>query len=873
MPPRVLEHNATFSPDSNAARFRERFLVLVPDDAAGSVEVGYAHALPIIFEKLGFLDIATCPLSEYQANAQAGPLPHVLLLPNATVNALSVSDIESLRQDGVILFAEGPWPASWDQWLGITIDREAPGQTDIAYAVDDRSLRDRMDRFLRGMKNPSFSGAYESADSLAIKARRRVTRRQSETVSRYADVNLSTEIPAWSIRPTQRLHAADADTANANKSSLKLQTLLSWGSAESTMRSGEPRGHLLLRDGSFFLSSWQMLSYLAQDYTAAAKHHVYSFSNDRYPLEFLLFQMLIDALGEQWERLLGVGMGGLAGIRLAPWPAAAQYALTVRHDVDRLPKEPSFSQLLEAERRSKVGVSCYFLKSTADREVMRRFADNGAEIALHTAHLEPEAEAEISAITTHGFPQPAGFTVHGNQGFYGWRGAAMWEQAQHLGMSYCEHLSSIRYWPSRVFKLDDDGRMQTYAFVALPHHVSLDRNQQDTYCAELIASLPALARNQVCVTVLNHPDIHVGSLVNILQKHLPKDYLGMTAAEIAAWWRATHFRENLSFVTRSAASQQIEIEIRSQQPVRGLTFELPLSMQPDEVLLNDAEPPGLIIKQFAHSAMAANGWRIAFDVPAGQSVLTVRWSLHGRTMMHLNNRIIEWFQQDRGQPTQSAERTAAFNSLELHRRLDPLTEPVRDILDRETEVSILDVGCGFGGLALSLASSRLTRRVHAVDISPRYYAVAARAAEELGLDNVTFASCNILELQDVEAYDLVLLSNILCYLTTHEDLRRGCENAWRATKPGGAIALYTPHAWCLREPFSKLYGVHWLPMPLRDRLVRRLGRRSTMRDVRLPATRELRNIFRQLGGRSIRQTPTGWRTLLRTSHIYQWVRK
>ena len=124
-----------------------------------------------------------------------------------------------------------------------------------------------------------------------------------------------------------------------------------------------------------------------------------------------------------------------------------------------------------------------------------------------------------------------------------------------------------------------------------------------------------------------------------------------------------------------------------------------------------------------------------------------------------------------------------------------------------------------------------------------------------------------------EEFDLVLLSNMLCYMTSHDDLRRACENAWRATRPGGRIALYTPHRGSMKEPFTRLPVIHWLPMGLRERIAVKSGRRTTMRDVRLPSTGELRSIFNGLGAKSIRQSPEGAATLLRTTHIFQWIEK
>ncbi len=816
--------------------------------AAASAEGRCSEAIWIVLEKLGFADF------DRRVAADTGPIVaapgRVIIVTHAALLTADVTPalIDQWRNAGATVFLEGPWPSSWDAALGASIDRAAGPRTDAGWVIRDEALEARVHAALDGMKNPSASGAYEGPASLVIRDRSRSARRQSEHQSAFADVNLEAATPSWFLRPSAPLDDGG------------LTPLLSW-----RREGGVDGGDLLYRGENLLVSSWAMLSYLAQDYTAPALHHSYEFSSDRYPLEFVWMSLLLDGL-----RAADPTAGS---VRLAPWPDGAQYALTIRHDVDRRPRDPEFGELLEAEERAGVGVSCYFLGKTAEPETIRRFAEIGAEIAWHSEHLEPDAAEEIEAIAQHVAIDVVGSTVHGPEGYYGWRGAANWEVAERLDFDYAEHLSSMRYWPSRVFRLDDEGGIRPYPFIALPHHVSLDAKGGAAYREELIASLPALARNGMYVTILNHPDINVPALIELLDEHVPEGAVGLTAQDAALWWRATHLREHCAYAVRSCSAECLELDLDLADAVPGLTFELSVETPPTSVRI-DGEPADRFgATPFATSAFARDGWRVSFDAPAGSSRVMMSWSTRERAMERLHDRILAWFDAGTGAPARNAEKTAAFNTVDVERRLSRLLAPAAARLADPNGIDVLDVGCGFGGPALFLASGDPSHRVTAIDVSDRFFVAGKDTAAELGLEQVRFEVRNVLELDDVEAYDLVLASNVLNYLLTPADLERACGNLWRALRPGGLLAVYTPHRGSWREPFTKLPMVHWLPAGWRERMVARSGGRGTLKDVRLPSARELRRIFRRAGARSIRQTPgRAWRRL-RTTHLFQWIEK
>lgn len=75
------------------------------------------------------------------------------------------------------------------------------------------------------------------------------------------------------------------------------------------------------------------------------------------------------------------------------------------------------------------------------------------------------------------------------------------------------------------------------------------------------------------------------------------------------------------------------------------------------------------------------------------------------------------------------------------RRLDPGTRLLLDVAPwPPADGELLDLGCGYGPLALVLAARAPRARVWAVDVNARALALTAANAERAGLANVTCAS-------------------------------------------------------------------------------------------------------------------------------------
>lgn len=105
------------------------------------------------------------------------------------------------------------------------------------------------------------------------------------------------------------------------------------------------------------------------------------------------------------------------------------------------------------------------------------------------------------------------------------------------------------------------------------------------------------------------------------------------------------------------------------------------------------------------------------------------------------------------------------------------------IAPKSTE-SILDIGCGAGGLALALAPR--AGRVHGVDLSSRMLEVAAKRAAERGVTNVTFSQADAQTDDLGSGYDVVVSSFGTMFFDDHVAAFR---HIAEAVKPGGRVVL------------------------------------------------------------------------------------
>lgn len=99
--------------------------------------------------------------------------------------------------------------------------------------------------------------------------------------------------------------------------------------------------------------------------------------------------------------------------------------------------------------------------------------------------------------------------------------------------------------------------------------------------------------------------------------------------------------------------------------------------------------------------------------------------------------------------------------------------------------SVLDVGCGTGGLALAAkAAVGSNGQVCGVDASPQMVARSRRKAAKAGVD-VQFETVAVESLPFADGMFDVVLSTLMLHHLTDEGLRQGIAEIARVLKPGG----------------------------------------------------------------------------------------
>jgi SAM-dependent methyltransferase len=159
-----------------------------------------------------------------------------------------------------------------------------------------------------------------------------------------------------------------------------------------------------------------------------------------------------------------------------------------------------------------------------------------------------------------------------------------------------------------------------------------------------------------------------------------------------------------------------------------------------------------------------------------------------------------------------------------------------------SELEVLDAGSGYGATVMALA--RRCARATGLEPSRTLHEHAAREAAEAGRPNLLLRHGRIEDLDDVEAYDLVVLDNVLEHIP---DQPRALERLVRALRPGGVIFIVVPNRLWPIEAHYRLPFLSWLPLPLANVYLRATGRGRDYSDAsHAPTLWRLRALLRGL---------------------------
>ena len=158
-------------------------------------------------------------------------------------------------------------------------------------------------------------------------------------------------------------------------------------------------------------------------------------------------------------------------------------------------------------------------------------------------------------------------------------------------------------------------------------------------------------------------------------------------------------------------------------------------------------------------------------------------------------------------------------------------------------LKLLDLGCGFGSLAVYLAY--LGAEVTAVDVSARRLVVGQQVARQFGLPvKWIHGSLQELPLPD-HSFDLAVLNNSLCYVVARPERLISLVHIRRVLHPGGRLLMRNPNRTGLRDPFTGVPGLNRLPPRAAHAAARAIGRHRS--HVRLLSARAQRAELQRVG--------------------------
>lgn len=782
----------------------------------------WGQAMPLVLEKLGYLGLETAG-PEALADPRTWQRHAAILAPRLPAGAWTAGAVGLAGSGRAQLLVELP-PRELHDRLGILV-AEPAAREGVVTATD-----------------PELAAAVAAVSTLSNAYLQPPRSRPVQRADGLGWGDLAVPIDA---EQAERWRALGWDAERWSLSA-EAQVLAEWRDA-----AGGERRPALVRRGPLLACSFSLFGFLGQQTTiqpfAGAEHLI-------WPRPFALEALLAALLDDMHRR------ARVPRPRIMPWPEGAEWALNVRHDFDRAQSRGQVGRVLAAHAAAGTAATWYWRarhvdgpRSAADRVRSRGSAGAAVartvaaaprqEVALHTELLWLAAERERRVLEAATGRPALGTSAHGDPNCFRWQGAPNVLWAERQGFGYTEFISHSHLHPHRFAALRADGTIEPSRTICLPHHESLDRSTKpgDANVDGVLAAAEAYRRAGGLMQVLNHPDLNLEQLEEVLRRLPRAGRLDWTAAEAADWWRRSHVLSEL----RLDADEAGAVTLTSARGVRGAVLEL---LQPDGTRQSYSlhVETGGSVTVGAATAPTANGR------PASpRSEVAARWD---EKVAPAFVRAARAYYEESGLDPDSpeAECTLATNSSLVPGRV----EAVRRFLDELAGVDslrgarVLDCGAGFGAFAAYLSLERDAPLVTAVEMRPEFAALAKRVAVQSGLgDAVSYEVGDMRSLDGIAdaSFDVVVVNNSFIYLTSKRDMERAVAELRRVTAPGGHVCFFHANSWQAREPFTRDPVVHLLPAGAAGAVSRLTGWRHNHGRVRLLSPPALRRMLRQGG--------------------------
>jgi SAM-dependent methyltransferase len=167
------------------------------------------------------------------------------------------------------------------------------------------------------------------------------------------------------------------------------------------------------------------------------------------------------------------------------------------------------------------------------------------------------------------------------------------------------------------------------------------------------------------------------------------------------------------------------------------------------------------------------------------------------------------------------------------------TRPFRSTAD--SDLIALDVGCGYGYIAVALARS--CRRVMAIEPSRDLYERAREVTS--GVPNVELRLMGVNDVAEQASFDLVILDNVFEHIS---DQPRALATIARVLKPRGLLYLLVPNKLWPIEAHYGLPFLSYLPLRWANRYLKMTGKGTDYTDASYaPTYGRLVRLLREAG--------------------------
>ncbi len=180
------------------------------------------------------------------------------------------------------------------------------------------------------------------------------------------------------------------------------------------------------------------------------------------------------------------------------------------------------------------------------------------------------------------------------------------------------------------------------------------------------------------------------------------------------------------------------------------------------------------------------------------------------------------------------------NEYDKHAFIWTLYPPlIHKLFSLNKQHSVLDMGCGTGSLLIAVHNQ--IGNGLGIDISPTMIARANDKEVELGIENLAFKVCNIVDYSSDDKYDLILCTDgVLPYLGGNDDLNVVFKNIKRAINRNGLAVL---EFWTHRANVPPSDGINEIPPEIASITAEMLGESFLCEITKLPKAGRIRYRF------------------------------